>query len=148
MKRLHVSLRVADLDASVAFYNTLFGMEPTRLESDYAKWMPNDPPVNLSVVARGAPGFDHLGIQADEEDDVHALHDRVAPSQAPPEMAACCYAESTKSWLRDPDGVPWENFTTHGPTEGFYGAPAAPAATSCCAPSASEVGGSARSGCC
>lgn len=39
MKRFHVHAHVEDLQASVAFYAKLFGAPPTRLESDYAKWM-------------------------------------------------------------------------------------------------------------
>ncbi len=148
MRRLHVSLRVADLDRSVAFYNTLFGMEPTLVKQDYAKWESSDPPVLLSVVSRGAPGFDHLGIQSDDVADVEALHARVSPATEGPELAGCCYAESTKSWLRDPDGVAWENFTTHGQTEGFYGEPEAVAATACCAPTEPEVVGIGGGSCC
>ena len=30
------------------------------------------------------------------------------------ENAECCYARSTKSWVRDPDNVAWETFVTHG----------------------------------
>ena len=26
----------------------------------------------------------------------------------------CCYARSTKAWIADPDGVPWEAFLTTG----------------------------------
>ena len=43
MKRFHVHAHVEDLKASVAFYSKLFAAEPTRLESDYAKWMIEDP---------------------------------------------------------------------------------------------------------
>ena len=28
--------------------------------------------------------------------------------------AECCYAKSTKTWVRDPDEVAWETFVTHG----------------------------------
>ena len=27
--------------------------------------------------------------------------------------AECCYARSTKTWVRDPDAVAWETFVTH-----------------------------------
>jgi len=39
MKRLHVHVSVADLAASIRFYNTLFAAEPTVSKPDYAKWM-------------------------------------------------------------------------------------------------------------
>ena len=28
--------------------------------------------------------------------------------------AQCCYANSSKTWVRDPDDVAWETFVTHG----------------------------------
>lgn len=43
MKRFHVHVHVADLDASIRFYSTLFGEQPTVIKSDYAKWMLEDP---------------------------------------------------------------------------------------------------------
>jgi catechol 2,3-dioxygenase-like lactoylglutathione lyase family enzyme len=39
MKRLHVHVSVQDLSASIRFYQTLFGAEPTVMKPDYAKWM-------------------------------------------------------------------------------------------------------------
>ena len=42
MKRFHVHMHVVDLTQSVGFYSKLFAAEPTRLESDYAKWMLED----------------------------------------------------------------------------------------------------------
>lgn len=43
MKRFHVHTHVDDLKASIAFYSALFGAQPTRVESDYVKWMLEDP---------------------------------------------------------------------------------------------------------
>ena len=47
MKRFHVHAQVEDLQASIAFYSKLFAAEPTRVESDYAKWMLDDPRINF-----------------------------------------------------------------------------------------------------
>ena len=59
MKRFHVNVAVADLDRSAQFYATLFGVEPTVLKDDYAKWMLDDPRINFSIstssVNRGHP---------------------------------------------------------------------------------------------
>jgi hypothetical protein len=52
----------------------------------------------------------------------------------------CCYANSEKSWIADPDGVVWEAFLTEGeatvygesPALGALSDNAAPA--NCCAP--------------
>lgn len=38
MKRFHVHAHGTDLQASIGFYTRLFGAEPSRVESDYAKW--------------------------------------------------------------------------------------------------------------
>jgi catechol 2,3-dioxygenase-like lactoylglutathione lyase family enzyme len=53
MKRLHVSVAVQDLAQSVRFYSTLFGVAPSVLKPDYAKWMMEDPRVNFSISSRG-----------------------------------------------------------------------------------------------
>ncbi|MFQ5931882.1 MAG: glyoxalase/bleomycin resistance/dioxygenase family protein, partial [Nitrospiraceae bacterium] len=60
MKRIHVNLAVKDLDSSIRFYSALFASEPTVRKSDYAKWMLEDPRLNLSVSSRGhTPGINH-----------------------------------------------------------------------------------------
>lgn len=115
MKRLHVHLKVENLEASVAFYSGLFGAEPARLEADYAKWSLAEPAVNFAVsLARGDAGIEHLGIEMDETPAVRATAERVngAP-RADEDGANCCYAVSDKSWLladgprrRHPGAVP------------------------------------------
>jgi catechol 2,3-dioxygenase-like lactoylglutathione lyase family enzyme len=52
MKRFHVHLAVADLPGSVEFYTTLFGVAPSVVKNDYAKWMLDDPRVNFAISAR------------------------------------------------------------------------------------------------
>jgi catechol 2,3-dioxygenase-like lactoylglutathione lyase family enzyme len=49
MKRVHVHVRVMDLDQSIGFYSTLFGVQPAVLKPDYAKWMLDDPRVNFAI---------------------------------------------------------------------------------------------------
>jgi catechol 2,3-dioxygenase-like lactoylglutathione lyase family enzyme len=49
MRRIHVHVRVADLEQSVGFYTTLFGVSPAVLKPDYAKWMLDDPRVNFAI---------------------------------------------------------------------------------------------------
>ncbi|MFT5659234.1 MAG: hypothetical protein ACI9KN_002517 [Gammaproteobacteria bacterium] len=38
MKRMHIHITVPNLEASIVYYNSLFGEEPSKLKSDYAKW--------------------------------------------------------------------------------------------------------------
>ncbi|RYF49690.1 MAG: glyoxalase/bleomycin resistance/dioxygenase family protein, partial [Cytophagaceae bacterium] len=54
MKRLHVHVSVDDLDKSIQFYSGMFGVEPTVVKPDYAKWMLDDPRVNFAISHRGA----------------------------------------------------------------------------------------------
>ena len=56
MKRLHVSVSVDSIDASVDFYSTLFGAAPSVIKSDYAKWMLDAPRVNVVVENAGRHG--------------------------------------------------------------------------------------------
>src|SRR5262249_18968198 len=123
MKRLHVSIAVSDLDSAVRFYSTLFGAEPTVLKTDYAKWMIEDPRVNLSVSTRGThKGVDHLGIQVDDEAELATLAERLArlgPFIQEYKRTTCCYAKSNKAWVQDPEGIAWETFHTFGESTGY-----------------------------
>jgi catechol 2,3-dioxygenase-like lactoylglutathione lyase family enzyme len=139
MKRFHVHLHVDDLAQSIGFYSKLFAADPARLESDYAKWMLADPPVNFAISTRGTrPGIDHLGIQTDDAAELEALKARAEAA----DMAlldegttTCCYARSEKHWITDPQGIAWEHFHTLGNIAVFNEAPAPAAAQSaCCTP--------------
>jgi lactoylglutathione lyase len=118
MKRFHVHAHVDDLKASVAFYSKLFDAEPTRLESDYAKWMLEDPRVNFAISTRGAiPGVDHLGFQTDTEGELAGLKQRAEAADMTLQdegATSCCYARSEKHWITDPQGIAWEHFHTLG----------------------------------
>jgi catechol 2,3-dioxygenase-like lactoylglutathione lyase family enzyme len=135
MKRFHVHTFVADLQASIDFYSKLFAAAPTRVEADYAKWMLEDPRLNFAISTRGGAklGVDHLGLQADSEEELTELRTRAAELQRLDEgETQCCYARSDKYWLTDPQGVAWEQFRTLNdiPTFAGEGRPAgqAPAA--------------------
>lgn len=119
MKRLHVHVGVADLEKSVRFYSTLFGAQPSKRKSDYAKWMLDDPRVNFAISARadGASGLSHLGIQAEDQDELDEIAGRAkraGDSVLIETDAACCYARSNKAWVEDPTGIRWETFFTFG----------------------------------
>lgn len=119
MKRLHVHIAVDDLSRSIGFYSTLFGTEPSVVKTDYAKWMLEDPKVNLAISQRGArlSGVDHLGIQVESDHELRELASRLksaGESTRDQEAATCCYAQSNKSWVNDPSGLRWETFFTFG----------------------------------
>ncbi|WP_439619480.1 ArsI/CadI family heavy metal resistance metalloenzyme [Hyphomonas sp.] len=129
MKRLHVHIAVDDLTRSIDFYSTLFSAEPTVLKGDYAKWMLDDPRVNLAISQRGATaGVEHLGIQVETGDELAEVYERLRDAGASvlEEGATnCCYAKSEKSWVQDPSGVAWEVFHTTGDSAVYGGGPEA-----------------------
>ena len=114
MKRLHVHTTVRDLEESIRFYSTLFGQEPARRETDYAKWMLEDPRVNFAISTWGKePGIDHLGFQVDDDKELGEIATRLESAGhavAAENNTTCCYAVSDKHWVVDPAGMPWETF--------------------------------------
>ncbi|OAI27646.1 glyoxalase [Methylosinus sp. R-45379] len=143
MKRLHLHVSVEDLPRSIHFYSALFGAAPTVAKPDYAKWMLDDPRVNFAISARGGSslGLEHLGIQVETTDELQDVYGRLkqAGGRIYEEGATtCCYAQSEKSWIADPQGLMWETFLTTGESAVYGGEPALDAlkgeANACCAP--------------
>ena len=118
MQRLHLHINVEDLERSIGFYSTLFGAPPSVRKDDYAKWMLEDPRVNLAISQRGlAPGLAHAGIQADTAAELATIAARLktaGESTFDQQATTCCYAKSDKSWVVDPSGLQWETFHTFG----------------------------------
>jgi catechol 2,3-dioxygenase-like lactoylglutathione lyase family enzyme len=118
MKRLHVHVSVKDLDTSIRFYSQLFAAVPTVRKGDYARWMLEDPRVNFAISQRdGKPGVQHLGIQVEDRAELEEVYGRLerAEGQVIEEgETTCCYAQSEKSWIDDPQGIQWETFLTTG----------------------------------
>ena len=144
MKRFHVHVAVHDLKQSIRFYSTLFGSNPSVEKGDYAKWMLDDPRVNFAISTRGGKtGLDHLGIQAENGEELEGIGSRLAQADVsllPQKDASCCYAKSDKYWTLDPQGVAWESFHTLDsvPTYGQdTRSKAEPAKMACCAPAIS-----------
>lgn len=153
MKRLHLHIGVSDLEQGVRFYSALFGSEPVKLKEDYAKWMPDDPCVSLAISTRvGSRGIDHLGVQAETEQELQDLRTRLQDA----DMAAynegdavCCYARSDKTWVDDPAGMPWEVYRTMADAQLFNGeqktdapccTPETKGQPGCCTPSPQTAG--------
>ncbi|MGA9580403.1 MAG: ArsI/CadI family heavy metal resistance metalloenzyme [Allosphingosinicella sp.] len=145
MKRLHVHVGVEDLDRSIAFYSTLFGVEPTVTKGDYAKWMLEDPRVNFAISSgqHSSKGIEHLGIQVESSDELAEVYGRLQATDRPlleEGATTCCYARSEKSWIADPDGIVWEAFLTNGEATVYGDSPELNAlsdnasGTTCCAP--------------
>lgn len=114
MNRFHVHLNVADLGSSIRFYTELFAAAPGVVKPDYAKWMLDDPKVNFAISKRGdKAGVNHLGIQVESDEELGNMREQLARADQPivdQQEAACCYANSNKHWVQDPQGVAWETF--------------------------------------
>lgn len=159
MKRFHVHVGVTDLDQSIAFYSGLFGQEPSVTKPDYAKWMLEDPRVNFAISQKcgAVKGVEHLGLQVEDQSELSDVYAKLEAAGRPvleEGATTCCYAQSEKSWIADPDGVVWEAFLTNGDST-VYGtgpeldqlASADAAAGNCCAPAAAPKAVS-TGGCC
>jgi catechol 2,3-dioxygenase-like lactoylglutathione lyase family enzyme len=114
--KAHLALNVRNVSQSIEFYRKLFGIEPSKVRTGYAKFDVHNPPLNFTlnegpVANRGA--LSHLGIQVRSTDDVLATRERwntVGLLTRDEMQTNCCYATQDKTWVRDPDGNEWEVF--------------------------------------
>jgi hypothetical protein len=102
--------------------------------------MLDDPRINFAISTRGGkPGVDHLGFQTDSAEELAELKARATEADLAmfdEGETTCCYANSEKHWITDPQGVAWEHFHTLGDIPVFSRREAVPApeASACCAP--------------
>ena len=152
MSRVQLALRVADLEASVAFYAKLFGTQPAKRRPGYANFAIAEPPLKL-VLIEGTPGdptrMDHLGVEVETADEVAAATARLAAAGLPTateEDSACCYAVQDKVWVTGPGQEPWEVYVVKGDANVLDKTPD----SACCAPAAETdaAGQAAGAGCC
>jgi catechol 2,3-dioxygenase-like lactoylglutathione lyase family enzyme len=114
--KAHLAIHVQDVGASIDFYRKLFGIEPCKVRTGYAKFDVANPPLNftLNESAHAEPGaLSHMGIQVESTADVLATRLSWQERALLPrdEMKTeCCYALQDKAWVRDPDGNEWEVF--------------------------------------
>ena len=114
--KAHLAIKVRNVEQSIEFYRQLFGIEPSKVRTGYAKFDVQNPPLNFtlneaSVNSRGA--LSHLGIQVRSTEDVLTTRQRWRDGGllTRDEMqTSCCYAVQDKTWIRDPDGNEWEVF--------------------------------------
>ncbi|MDQ2909205.1 MAG: VOC family protein [Candidatus Eremiobacteraeota bacterium] len=114
--KMHLNLATRDLNASVAFYRTLFATEPVKHYGDYALFLIEDPGLELALdtdsntkVVEGA----HYGLVAEKPHDVDAAIGRLRAAGHVVDIEmdeTCCYAVQNKVWATDPDGRRWETY--------------------------------------
>lgn len=114
--KAHISLNVNSVKDSIEFYKKLFGIEPSKVRTGYAKFDVQNPPLNLAlnqVAIKQRGGLSHLGIQVATTEDVMTVREQWIKTGLVPrdEMQTnCCYAIQDKTWVQDPDGNEWEVF--------------------------------------
>jgi catechol 2,3-dioxygenase-like lactoylglutathione lyase family enzyme len=148
----HVSLNVSNIDASVAFYERVFGVRAAKRRPGYAKFDLAEPALNLTMQQAPRTGVNasHFGVQVASSEDVAAARSRF--EQAGLHTLAetnteCCYALQDKVWVEDPDGNAWEVFVVKGDSARMT---PADDPTACCVPAGPghSTSTGARGGCC
>lgn len=142
----HVALNVRNVEASSEFYRKVFGIEPSKVRTGYAKFDVAQPALNLTlnqVPFNEAGALSHLGLQVATTDDVLAVRQRWLDAGLTPrdEMQTnCCYAIQDKTWVADPDGNEWEVFVVLADNLPETDHCATTNDMSCCAPASVMVG--------
>uniref|UniRef100_A0AAU2VV92 VOC family protein n=1 Tax=Streptomyces sp. NBC_00008 TaxID=2903610 RepID=A0AAU2VV92_9ACTN len=138
MSRAQLALNVADLEASVAFYSKLFGVEPAKRRPGYANFAIAAPPLKL-VLIEGEPGqdtrLDHLGVEVDSTEEVTAATTRLKDAGLATfeeNDTSCCYALQDKVWVHGPGKEPWEVYVVKADAGRMGGSPALDG-DACCA---------------
>ena len=112
MKRFHVHLAVTRRQYPVLF--VLFGVAPTVVQPDYAKWMLEDPRVNFAISQRKPARHQSPGFAGESDAELQAMRGQLAAADTGlvEQTGAACCALSDKYWVTDPQGVAWETFHT------------------------------------
>jgi catechol 2,3-dioxygenase-like lactoylglutathione lyase family enzyme len=106
----HLSLNVKEVEASVDFYARLFGSPVKNQRPGHASFDLNAPSLFLVLDGKPRTGInaDHFGVllasAADLDEAAAHLH----------QAGIAFTRETTKVWLRDPDGNSWEFFVLPG----------------------------------
>jgi catechol 2,3-dioxygenase-like lactoylglutathione lyase family enzyme len=132
MSRIQLALNVDNLADGVAFYSKLFNAQPAKLKEGYANFAIAEPPLKLVLIENPGHGgtINHLGVEVESSDEVHAEIDRLAGEGlvTDEEMGTtCCFAKQDKVWVAGPSGEKWEVYTVLADSESFGEATA-----SCC----------------
>ena len=151
--RLQLAINVSDLDSAIDFYTKMFDTPPDKVRPGYANFAIEDPPLKFILFEEGEGGtINHLGVEAQVVDEVHAADQRLRSVGLNPsgiDETMCCYADKTETWVTAPDSLRWEWYVKQGDNEQFENLSVG-AATG--APNAGPGGGDAAAvadkGCC
>ncbi len=145
--RFHTSLPIKDIQQTIEFYTVVFGTPPVKVRSDYAKFLPKHPDVNITfhqVDAERPLLTDlHLGFELPDQSALDAAYERLKAAGWVSEARAtsvCCYANQDKFWVTDPNGYRWEFYRVVNDADYKIDGP-----SGCCATPGPEP---SASGCC
>lgn len=155
MSRVQLALDVVDLDASVDFYSTLFGVGPHKRRPGYANFAITEPSLKLVLIqtdqtTRGSGpkgALNHLGVEVDSVEEVAGARTRLTDSGLATfdeNDTTCCYALQDKVWVHDPAGAPWEVYVVkdENPADARPATSSLPVldlAPECCAPAGADA---------
>ncbi|MEU2040381.1 ArsI/CadI family heavy metal resistance metalloenzyme [Nocardia niwae] len=137
MSRIQLALDVDDIDQAVRFYSTLFQTEPAKRKPGYANFAIAEPPLKLVLIENPGHGggVNHLGVEVESSDQVHAEIARLSEAGLFTEeqiATTCCFATQDKVWVTGPNDERWEVYTVLADSDTFGTAPA---------PGGGELGG-------
>jgi catechol 2,3-dioxygenase-like lactoylglutathione lyase family enzyme len=139
MSRVQLALRVSDLEGSVAFYSTLFGVEPAKRRPGYANFAITEPPLKLVLLEGEADQptvMDHLGVEVETTEQVSAATERFTDAglaTLEETDTSCCYALQDKVWVQGPGQEPWEVYVVKADADTLGPSTAqAPQPETCC----------------
>ena len=122
--RVHISIPTNKLDASIEFYQRVFGTDASKTRKDYANFRLNTPPIHLALVQTSEPDLPtptgHYGIELPDQETLEQWRSRADSRQISIKDdidACCCYARADKFWLSDPNGYRWEFWVRTGESE-------------------------------
>ncbi len=136
--RVQLALNVDDVDAAVAFYSAMFGVEPAKRRPGYANFAIATPPLKLVLLENkdAAERLNHLGVEMTSVDDVDAQQTRlggVGLVSTDERGTTCCYAKQDKFWVEGaPDGERWEFYTVLADSPTFFADVEAAESGTCC----------------
>lgn len=124
--RVHLALRVADLEKSIAYYSQVFGAAPSKRKPGYANWALDAPPLKLTLLERpdADERLDHVGVETFDDADVDAATERLEAAGLATRIergSTCCYARQNKVWTADPQGLRWEFYRVLADADAMLG---------------------------
>src|SRR3982750_4846689 len=103
--KAHLAINVRNVEQSIDFYKRMFGIEPSKVRTGYAKFDVENPPLNFTLNENpfnGHGALSHMGIQVASTEDVLAVREHWLEQGllTRDEMDTnCCYAIQDKTWV-------------------------------------------------